>query len=103
MNMIFNTKFVLASTSKSRYFILKNTGLSFSKRAPLCDENKLKKKLKINDSQWFMDIENLGNTVSATLPIAISTLKNNGSFPENKNICLMGFGVGLSVAGCIIR
>jgi len=45
--MIFNTKFVLASTSKSRYFILKNTGLSFSKRAPLCDENKLKKELLI--------------------------------------------------------
>ena len=65
--------------------------------------DKLKKKLNISDDQWFMDIENLGNTVSATLPIAISTLKNNGSFPENKNICLMGFGVGLSVAGCIIR
>ena len=43
--MIFNSRFVLASTSKSRYFILKNTGLSFSRHAPLCDENKLKKKL----------------------------------------------------------
>ena len=43
--MVFNTQFVLASTSKSRYFILKNTGLSFSRHAPLCDENKLKKKL----------------------------------------------------------
>ena len=31
-----------------------------------------------------MDIENLGNTVSATLPIAISTLKNNGSFLKIK-------------------
>ena len=45
--MIFNTDFVLASTSKSRYFILKNAGLSFSKHAPLCDENKLKKELLI--------------------------------------------------------
>ena len=45
--------------------------------------NKLKKKLKINDSQWFMDIENFGNTVSATIPIAISKLKENGKFPEN--------------------
>ena len=43
--MIFNSRFVLASTSKSRYFILKKTGLSFSRHAPLCDENKLKKKL----------------------------------------------------------
>ena len=45
--MIFNNKFVLASTSKSRYFILKNTGLSFSRYAPLCDETKLKKELLI--------------------------------------------------------
>ncbi len=45
--MIFNNKFVLASTSKSRYFILKNTGLSFTRHAPLCDENKLKKELLI--------------------------------------------------------
>ena len=45
--MIFNIKFVLASTSKSRYFILKNTGLSFSRHTPLCDENKFKKTLLI--------------------------------------------------------
>ena len=65
--------------------------------------NKLKKKLNIEDKKWFVDIQNLGNTVSATIPIAISTLKKTGNFPENKNVCLMGFGVGLSVAGCIIN
>ena len=43
--MLFKTKFVLASASKSRYFILKNSGLSFYKHAPLCDENTLKKSL----------------------------------------------------------
>jgi len=48
--MIFNTKFVLASTSKSRYFILKNTGLLFSKHAPLCDESKIKKELLMKKS-----------------------------------------------------
>ena len=65
--------------------------------------NKLKKKLDIEDKKWFVDIQNLGNTVSATIPIAISTLKKNGNFPENRNVCLMGFGVGLSVAGCILN
>ncbi len=45
--MIFNTKFVLASTSRSRYFILKNTGLHFIKYRPPCDESKLKKELLI--------------------------------------------------------
>ena len=65
--------------------------------------NKLKKKLNIEDKKWFVDIQNLGNTVSATIPIAISNLKQNGTFPENRNVCLMGFGVGLSVAGCILN
>ena len=64
--------------------------------------NKLRKKLNIEENKWFVDIQNLGNTVSATIPIAINTLKKNGKFPENSNVCLMGFGVGLSVAGCII-
>ncbi|MDC3024132.1 ketoacyl-ACP synthase III [Alphaproteobacteria bacterium] len=64
--------------------------------------NKLRNKLNIDENKWFMDIKNLGNTVSATIPIAINTLKQNGKFPENSNVCLMGFGVGLSVAGCII-
>jgi len=45
--MIFNTEFVLASTSKSRYFMLKNTGLSFTKHVPLCNESKFKKELLI--------------------------------------------------------
>ncbi len=64
--------------------------------------NKLKKKLNVEDHKWFADIQNLGNTVSATIPIAMSNLKQNKKFPENGNVCLMGFGVGLSVAGCII-
>ena len=64
--------------------------------------NKLKKKLNIEDMKWFNEIENIGNTVSATIPIAINILQNNNKFPDNKKYLLMGFGVGLSVAGCII-
>ena len=64
--------------------------------------NKLKKKLSILDSRWFNQIENIGNTVSATIPIAISILQDENKFSYSKKYLLMGFGVGLSVAGCII-
>ena len=64
--------------------------------------NKLKKKLNIEDMKWFNKIENIGNTVSATIPIAINILQNDNKFPDNKKYLLMGFGVGLSVAGCIL-
>jgi len=93
------TKELLEKASLSQ----KDVSLFLFHQASAVVLNKLKKKLKISDSQWFMDIENFGNTVSATIPIAISNLKNKGKFPSDKKVCLMGFGVGLSVAGCILN
>ena len=43
--MLFNKSFVLASTSKSRYHMLKNVGLKFSKKKPTCNEEEKKRKL----------------------------------------------------------
>ena len=63
----------------------------------------LKSKLNIPDEKWFQNIKDMGNTVSATIPIAIKQAKNSGQFKPKMNVMLMGFGVGLSVAGCIVR
>ena len=63
----------------------------------------LKSKLNIPDEKWFQNIKNMGNTVSATIPIAIKQAKESGLYKPKMNIMLMGFGVGLSVAGCIVR
>ena len=65
--------------------------------------NKLQKKLNISDAKWFNKLENLGNTVSATIPIAINILQSENQFDNSKKYLIMGFGVGLSVAGCIIN
>ena len=43
--MLFNSKFILASSSYSRYKILKGVGLNFKKVKPRCDEEKIKNKL----------------------------------------------------------
>ena len=63
----------------------------------------LKSKLNIPDEKWFQNIKDMGNTVSATIPIAIKQVKDSGQFKPKMNVMLMGFGVGLSVAGCIVR
>ena len=42
--MLFNKKFILASNSKSRFFILKNNKLNFRRISPNCDEETIKKK-----------------------------------------------------------
>ena len=44
--MLINTQFILASSSKSRYKILKKLNLNFSTKRPACDEEKIKKSLK---------------------------------------------------------
>ncbi len=43
INMLFNKKFILASNSKSRFFILKNNQLNFRQVSPTCDEELIKK------------------------------------------------------------
>ena len=41
--MFFKKKFILASNSKSRFFILKNNKLNFRRVSPKCDEELIKK------------------------------------------------------------
>ena len=41
--MFFNKKFILASNSKSRFFILKKNKLNFQRVSPTCDEEFIKK------------------------------------------------------------
>ena len=44
VNMVLGKKFILASNSASRFWLLKNAGLDFIKTKPLCNEEKIKKK-----------------------------------------------------------
>jgi 3-oxoacyl-[acyl-carrier-protein] synthase-3 len=63
--------------------------------------NFLRKKLRIDEDIFYYYIENVGNTVSSTIPIALKEAQN-----ENKldgNILLAGFGVGYSWAGCVLK
>ena len=46
INMLINRKYILASSSKSRYHILKNAGFNFKKIKPSCNEEEIKKTIK---------------------------------------------------------
>lgn len=63
--------------------------------------NFLRKKIKIEEEKFYYYLENVGNTVSSTIPIALYEAQE-----ENKakgNILLAGFGVGYSWGGCILK
>lgn len=61
----------------------------------------LKKKLKIENEKFFVNLSHCGNTVSSTILIALCELKEKGNL--SGNVLLAGFGVGLSWGGTIIK
>ncbi|TDD98385.1 ketoacyl-ACP synthase III [Flavobacterium cellulosilyticum] len=63
--------------------------------------NFMRKRLKIESNSFFIDMEDGGNTVSCTIPIALK--KYSQSINENENILVVGFGVGLSWCGGLIK
>ena len=62
----------------------------------------LQQKCDLMDYPFWNDVEHYGNTVSSSIPIALADLMAN--FPDKKleKVMLIGFGVGLSWAGCIV-
>lgn len=63
--------------------------------------NHLRKKLKIDEDKFFLNMENIGNTVSSTVPIALADAKSQGKLTGN--ILIAGFGVGLSWGATILH
>ncbi|NUU60938.1 3-oxoacyl-ACP synthase III family protein [Paenibacillus agri] len=60
----------------------------------------LRRRLKIPEEKFSLNIELFGNTVSSSIPIAIcEDIKNNKIIGNNK-LMLVGFGVGYSWAAC---
>lgn len=63
--------------------------------------NFLRKKIKIEPDKFYMDMSNVGNTVSNSIPIALCDGLKNGIIHGNVLIC--GFGVGYSWGGTILK
>lgn len=61
----------------------------------------LRKKMKIDEDKFFVNLEKIGNTVSSTIPIALCDAREQGKLKGN--ILLAGFGVGLSWGGTILK
>lgn len=63
--------------------------------------NFMRRKIKIEESKFYYCLENVGNTVSSTIPIALYQ-----AWQEDRlhgNVLLAGFGVGYSWGGVILK
>lgn len=62
----------------------------------------LRKKMNIPEEKFYIYINNVGNTVSSTIPIALKHAIDDGIIKSGFKVAVIGFGVGYSWAGSII-
>jgi 3-oxoacyl-[acyl-carrier-protein] synthase-3 len=60
----------------------------------------LRERLSLDREHTPEALEECGNTVSSTIPILIRDLRQSGRLRPGRQTVLVGFGVGLSWAGC---
>lgn len=61
------------------------------------------RKLKIPKQKLIIEIEQTGNTVSSTIPIALKQLEQKGILKRGMTLLLGGFGVGFSWGGTLLK
>ena len=59
--------------------------------------------LSLDKDKVFTNFENIGNTVSASIPIALKDAETQGRLKDGDMVLLVGFGVGLSWGATLIR
>jgi 3-oxoacyl-[acyl-carrier-protein] synthase-3 len=63
---------------------------------------KLRRKMKIQEEKFFIDIQKKGNTVSATIPLGIYDAMQEGKIKKGDRILIAGFGIGLTWGATVI-
>ena len=64
---------------------------------------RLRGKMKIPAEKFWIDMENCGNTVSSTIPIALESAIAQERIKPGYRVALVGFGVGYSWGAAMIR
>ena len=65
--------------------------------------NQLRKKVKIPEDKFVCEFEDVGNTVSSTIPIALKKAEAKGKLKKGMDVMLVGFGVGYSWGATLIK
>ncbi len=62
----------------------------------------LRKRMKIPKEKFIISIEHIGNTVSATIPIAIKEMVDQQKIKKEQKILVAGFGIGFTWGATIL-
>ena len=101
-------EFAVKSVSENIDELLRHTGVNMDEVKYIVPHQAngrivegISKKLKIDIAKFFVNIQNYGNTSSASIPIALSEM--NGLISTGDKIILSGFGGGLTWGSILIE
>lgn len=60
-------------------------------------------RLKMDESKFFMNVENTANTSAASIPIALDEMNKKKLLKDGTNLLFVGFGAGLTYGGNYIQ
>jgi len=63
----------------------------------------VRKRLKLEKEQVVVNIDRVGNTSSASIPIALSELKEGGTLKHGDLVMMVAFGGGLTWGAALIK
>jgi 3-oxoacyl-[acyl-carrier-protein] synthase-3 len=63
----------------------------------------LRQKMDLPSEKFFVAVRDCGNTVSASIPLALQLAQQNGKLKKDALVMLLGFGVGYSWGACFVR
>ncbi len=61
------------------------------------------KRLNVDESLFFSNVDKVANTSAASIPIALDSLNKREQIKEGANIILVGFGAGLTYGGTFFK
>jgi 3-oxoacyl-[acyl-carrier-protein] synthase-3 len=82
---------------------IKDIDLFIFHQASLLVLSNIQRRLGIPDNKFFTNLSDVGNTVSATIPIALKQAIEAGVVKNGQTLLFSGFGVGYSWASCLIK
>lgn len=59
--------------------------------------------LGLPPERFYVNVQNYGNTSSASIPICLNELRRAGRLHKGMKICMVGFGAGLVYAACVLE
>lgn len=103
-------KFISTAVPNQINDLLKKNGLRIEEidlfvfhQASKMTLDSLANKLKIKEEQLFLNLQNVGNTVSASIPLALKDAIDQNRLKRGNTILLSGFGVGLSYGSILLK